>query len=436
MTLPPWLYNTCGDEMFVARGNGAMGRVRATAFGCWLCWCVCCFFPPQARAADIVVGMSAAFTGPSRTLGIELYRGSMAYLEHVNRTGGINGRKILIKAYDDGYDPVPAVENTITLIERDKVFLLFGYVGTPTVTRILPLLKRYSDKHIYLFFPYTGAQPQREAPYDELVFNLRSSYRQETEGLVDHFVQVGRKRIAVFYQADAYGRSGWDGVRRALEIHDLKIVGEATYRRGTEYEQSFAEQVSILQKATPDAIISIGAYEAAAAFIRDARDAAWDIPIANVSFVGSARMKDLLLETGKARGKDYTTNLINSQVVPSYEDTSLPAVRQYRELMDAYNPMPPQELIRNEYEPLQYSFISFEGFLNAKLLVEILRRMGSTPETARVREVIETVSEYDIGIDVPVSFGPGKHQGLDTVYFMTVREGRPIPIRDWQAWAK
>jgi ABC-type branched-subunit amino acid transport system substrate-binding protein len=412
------------------------GHVRVPVFGWWLCWYVFFFFSQQAQADDIVVGMSAALTGPSSALGIELYRGSMAYLEHVNRTGGINGRKIFIKAYDDSYDPIPAVENTITLIERDKVFLLFGYVGTPTVTRILPLLKRYSDKHIYLFFPYTGAQPQREAPYDEFVFNLRSSYRHETQGLVDHFVQVGRKRIAVFYQADAYGRSGWDGVRRALEKYNLKIVGEATYRRGTEYGQSFAEQVSILQKANPDAIISIGAYAAAAAFIRDARDAAWDIPIANVSFVGSERMLNVLLESGKARGKDYTTNLINSQVVPSYEDTFLPAVRQYRELIDKYDPMPPQELIGKEYKPLQYSFVSFEGFLNAKLLVEILRRMGTTTDTAHLQEAVEALSDYDIGIDVPVSFGPRKHQGLDVVYYTTVRDGRPIPIQDWQVWAK
>ena len=412
------------------------GRGRVPVLGRWLCWCAFFFFSPQARANDIAIGMSAALSGPSSALGIELYRGSMAYLEHVNRTGGINGRKILIKAYDDSYDPVPAVENTIALIERDKVFLLFGYVGTPTVTRILPLLKRYSDKHIYLFFPYTGAQPQREAPYDEFVFNLRSSYRHETQGLVDHFVRVGRKRVAVFYQADAYGRSGWDGVRRALEKHGLKIVGEATYRRGAEYGQSFAEQVRILRRADPDAVISIGAYAAAAAFIRDARDAAWDIPIANVSFVGSERMLNLLLEDGKLRSRDYTINLINSQVVPSYEETSLPAVRQYRELMDEYNPLPPQELVGKEYEPLQYSFVSFEGFLNAKLLVEILRGMGDPLETARVREVVEAVGDYDIGIDVPVSFGPRKHQGLDMVYYTTVRDGRPIPVRDWRAWAK
>lgn len=339
----------------------------------WLCWSVSPFWIRAVQAEEIVIGMSAAFTGPSGTLGVELYRGAMAYLEHVNRSGGINGKKIRVKAYDDSYNPAPAVENTISLVEKDQVLLLFGYVRTPTVTRTLPLLKKYSTQHVYLFFPYTGAQPQREAPYDEFVFNLRSSYRHETQGLVDHFVQIGRKRIAVFYQADAYGRSGWDGVRRALEKYALKIVGEATYRRGTGDERSFAEQVGILQKAAPDAIIVIGAYAAAAAFIRAARDTAWDIPIANVSFVGTERMLSLLQESGKARGKNYTTNLINSQVVPSYEESALPAVQQYREYMDTYRPQPPPEIVEKGYEPLGYSFVSFEGFLNARLLVEILR---------------------------------------------------------------
>ena len=196
--------------------------------------------PPAVQAAftavpgdrDIVLGMSAAFRGPSRGLGIELYRGTMAYLEHVNRNGGIDGRKIVIKAYDDGYNPLPAIENTIRLVEKDDPFLLYGYVGTPTVTRILPLLKLYQERKIYLFCPFTGALPQRQPPYDQFVFNLRASYYQETAGLVDHLVDIGRERIAVFYQIDAFGRGGWDGVRTALAGKKLRVVGEATYRRG------------------------------------------------------------------------------------------------------------------------------------------------------------------------------------------------------------
>src|SRR5215475_4828682 len=115
------------------------------------------FFPARLLAEDLVIGMSAAFTGTSQDLGIELYRGSMAYIEHVNRRGGIYGRKIVIKAYDDSYNPIPAIQNTIKLVQADNVFLLFNYVGTPTVTRILPLLKSYKDKFIYLFSPFTGA---------------------------------------------------------------------------------------------------------------------------------------------------------------------------------------------------------------------------------------------------------------------------------------
>ena len=274
--------------------------------------------PGAAFAADdIVIGMSAAFTGSSRGLGIELYRGAMAALEEKNQHGGIKGRKIVIKAYDDGYKPSDAVDNTIKLVEDDKVLLLFGYVGTPTTTRVLPLLKRYQERNVLLFFPFTGAEPMRRFPYDSSVYNLRASYAQETGGLVDHFVASGRKKIGVYYQIDAYGRSGWEGVKKGLARHDLKMAGEATYRRGDAFDQSKSEQVKILREAGADAVICIGAYGACAAFIRDARDADWDVPIANVSFVGSETMLSVLVHAGKAKDKVYTRNLINSQVVPA-----------------------------------------------------------------------------------------------------------------------
>jgi ABC-type branched-subunit amino acid transport system substrate-binding protein len=380
--------------------------------------------------------MSAAFKGPTGGLGTELYRGSMAYIEHINNNGGVNGRKIVIIAYDDGYNPVPAIENTIRLVEKDNVFLLFDYVGTPTVTRVLPILKSYYDKHIFLFFPFTGAQPHRQPPYDEFVFNLRASYHQETEGLVNHLVGIGRKKIAVFYQADAYGRSGWNGVRMTLGKYGLKIVGEATYKRGTKYTESLKDQVNILRKSGADAIISIGAYAACAAFIRDAKDSGWDIPIANVSFVGSEFLINLLLNTSREKGKDYTKNLINSQVVPSYEDTYLKAVKEYRQLMDRYNPMPPATLVEKGYNPLRYSFVSFEGFLNAKLLVEILKKIGNNPDKSRIKEVVESIKDLDIGIDERVSFSSDTHQGLNKVYFTTYENGRFVPIKDWSRWRK
>ena len=388
----------------------------------------------SARGDDIVLGMSAAFTGPSKKLGIELYRGSMAYLEHVNSTGGVHGSKVVIKAYDDGYNPTPAIENTIRLIEKDKVFLLFNYVGTPTVTRCLPLLKRHSDPSIFLFFPFTGAEPQRRPPYGELAFNLRASYYQETGGLVDHFVEIGRKRIAVFYQIDAYGRNGWEGVRSALGRHGLKMVAEATYRRGTPFKDSLQEQVEILKKSAPDAIVSIGSYAACAAFIRDARDAGLNVPIANVSFVGSESMLALLEKAGKEHGKDYTKDLVNSQVVPSYHDETLPAVREYLEWTRRYAPMPPSALLDAEYQAQPPSFVGLEGFLNAKLLVAILKKMSPPFERARLKQAAESIADLDLGIGIPVSFRADRHQAIDRVYYTVVRENRFESLEDWQRW--
>ena len=185
----------------------------------------------------------------------------------------------------------------------------------------------------------------RRPPYEQYVFNLRASYRDETAGLVNKFFDVGRKKIAVFYQIDAYGRGGWDGVREALAAHDLPIAAEATYRRGAAFEQPMREQVDILRgkdpDKEPDAVICVGAYAACAAFIRDARDAGWDVPIANVSFVGSEILLRLLQKAGEAGGKDYTHDLVNSQVVPSPYRLDLPGVVAYRDMMDKHRPQPP-----------------------------------------------------------------------------------------------
>ena len=381
--------------------------------------------------AEIVLGVSAAFSGPSRGLGIELYRGANAYFEHVNRAGGIRGRKIAFKTYDDGYQPNPAVKNTMTLVLEDQVFALFGYVGTPTVTRVLPMLKKFQERKAYLFFPFTGAQPQREPPYGDFAFNLRASYRQETAGLVDNFVSIGNKRIAVFYQADAYGRSGWAGVRRAMSRHGAQIVGEATYRRGAKFSGSMRRQVEILKQSNPSAVICIGSYAACAAFLRDAVDLGLQVPIANLSFVGSENLLKLITE-GRDDSQRYTNLLVNSQVVPSYEDTSIPAVKQYRELMDRYDPQPPSHLLKEDYTPFSYSFVSLEGFLNAKLMVEILRRLGDQPDRNKLEDVIFTIRNFDIGISERVSFGPDQRQGLQQVYYTVVESGRFVTLKSWE----
>lgn len=411
-------------------------NILSAAVAFWLAVSAC-LAPVPARAegrGELLFGMSAAFTGANGELGIEYYRGLTAYLEHRNARVGENGWIIKVKPANDGYNPVPCFQNTINFILRDKVFALAAYVGTPTTSRILPLLQKFEDRHMYMLFPFTGAQPLRGEPFGRYVFNLRASYFDETEALVDNLVAAGRSRIAVFYQLDAYGRNGWDGVRRALRKYDLNIVGESAYRRGATFTRDFSAEARHLMAADPDAIVVIGTYASQAAFIRDARNQGCAAPVAGVSFTDSDKMLTLLQEESGRTGRDYTVDLIQSQVVPSYEETDLPGVRFYREVMAGYE----GESVPSDpgYAPRRFSFVSFEGFLNGILLGELVDRMGDDPSPSRIPEVMASIRGLDLGIGVEVRFGPERHQGLDQVYLTTVEDGHFRSIVDWERWRR
>ena len=330
------------------------------------------------------------------------------------------------------------ITNTITLVEKDNVLALFGYVGTPTTTRVLPLLKHYRDRDILLLFPFTGAEPLREPPYDTYIFNLRGSSFQETRELVENFLAIGRNRIGVFYQIDAYGRSGWDGVRRALKSHGLKIVSEATYIRGATFEENMLKQVEILRSGRPDAIISIGSYNACAAFIRDARKTGWQVPIANLSFVNSRRMLEILISGGHGSPL-FTTNLVNSQVMPSYDDLSLPAIREYMaDMLRSRRTLP--ENIAPGAAPAKISLgrISLEGYLNAKVLCMALEKMNNPLDRSQLREALSSLTDIDIGINHPIHYTDTDHQGFKHIYFTTIQDGTDVPMTqgDWNSMRK
>ena len=387
---------------------------------------------PGVTAREVRIGMSAAFKGTAAGLGTEFYRGAQAYYSDVNARGGVFGRFVNVVAMNDGYEPLPCAHNTVHLVEKEGVFFLSNYVG-PTLTRALPVIKRYADQQLLLVGNFTGAQQQREAPYADQVFNVRASYRQEMVALVDRFWQQGARKVGVFYQIDAYGRSGTDGVARGLAQHGARIAAEATYARGTGFDEDMRVAVNALREAGVDVVVCTGAYQGCGAFVRSARDAGWTVPISNVSVVGADAMLRLLTAHGKKSGRDYTRALVNSQVVPSYEDVNLPAVAEYRALMARYKPVVPEPLRDAGYVPQDHSFIGLEGFVNAKVIVEGLRRAGANPTRASLRAGLEALRNFDLGIGVPLEFGPQRHQGLDGVYFTRVDGERWVPITDWSA---
>jgi branched-chain amino acid transport system substrate-binding protein len=361
--------------------------------------------------SEILVGVSNVQSGPSQTLGQNLLRGSAAYFGLVNARGGIYGRKISVVVKDDKYEPDPAVQNTNELIEKENSFFLFDYVGTPTLTRVLPLLKYYEKEKIVVVAPFTGADPQRKPPYDKFVFNIRPSYREETRALVHYLYDRGYRRIGFLGQADAYGKSGEIGVEDALGELNLQPVETVSYRRNQPFEADMTAQVRILRQAGADAVIAVGVYGSCGAFIRDARMAGWDVPVANVSFVGAEVLLDKLHATSKTTGRDLTANLINSQVVPSPDDTRYPLVVDYRAHL----------------APENYGFVTLEGWLNAVVVTEALRRAGPAPSRNDFIRAMESLHGWDPGLGVKLEFSSTSHQGLHRVWLTRTEKGHWVP---------
>ena len=166
-----------------------------------------------ARAQDsrVILGQSAAFSGPSAQLGTQFHAGAKLWFDQQNAKGGVAGRNVEIRNLDDGYEPDRCVANTEKLI-KDEVFALFGYIGTPTSLAALPLA---TSARVPFIAPFTGAMGLRE-PFKREAFHLRASYDDETALIVKQLIELSQNRIGVFYQNDAYGKAGLSGVTKAL----------------------------------------------------------------------------------------------------------------------------------------------------------------------------------------------------------------------------
>ncbi len=356
-------------------------------------------YSPGVSPNEIVIGSSLALGGHASFLGTEYLHGAMCLIKETNSGGGIHHRRIRVIAYDDGYDPPRCVANTNRLIHKDKVFCLFCYVGTPTTVKIIDIVE---ENKIPLLGNFTGADKLR-FPFRHYIFNVRSSYYQETKAVVRYFVEEkGLRRIAVFYQYDDYGFDGLRGTQIALQEYDLSPVAMGSFVRGT---LDIEDALGKIQASRAQAVIMIGTYSPCAKFIKEARTRKYNPLFHNVSFVGADKLVQELGDAGEGV-------LITQVVPPPTERILLPACEQYSRLLTQYYP---------EDEP---NFVSFEGFINARVLIEALRRAGRDISREGFIRALESIKEHYVGIGAVINFGPRDHQGIDDVYLTQVRNGK------------
>ncbi|KVE04887.1 ABC transporter substrate-binding protein [Burkholderia anthina] len=355
---------------------------------------------PGVTDDTIRLGMVNAQSGNSAGLGRGLLIGAQAVFDDVNARGGVHGRKIDLVVTDDRYEPDRTVDNTLEMIERGNVLALFGYVGTPTTTAVLPMIR---DAGIPLVGTFSGAMALRRPVIPE-VFNIRASYDDETRALVDHLIAHDRaKRFAVFYQDDGFGLAVLAGTQLALRRHGLDVVATGTFRRGT---TAVDTGLAAVLDARPDVVVMVGPYTPVAAFIRAAHREGFATRLAAVSFVGT---DDLLRLIG-----DEANGTVISQVVP-LPQSERPVIRDCA------------RLIARRFPDEHIGVVHIEGCLDAKVALIGLERAGPAPSRATLKQALESIRHLDLG-GLVANLSTDDHQALSDVFLTEIAHGRVAPL--------
>jgi branched-chain amino acid transport system substrate-binding protein len=345
-------------------------------------------------ADKIVFGQATALEGPASALGQGMKAGLEAAFAEINKAGGVKGRKLELKSIDDGYEPTKSIEAIKKLLEQDRVFAIAGAVGTPTAAATQPIATAAGAPFIGAF---TGAEFLRE-PYKPLVMNIRASYFQETEAMVEHLTKdLGVSKIAIMYQDDAFGQAGLAGVKRALDKRQMQLAGEGTFERNT---VAVKAALLAIKKVEPQAVIMISPYKPAAEFIKVAKQIKFDVTFVNISFVGSDALAKELGPAG--------AGVVITQVVPFPKDIAIPVVGRYQASLKASAP------------DAQPGFVSLEGYLVGRAIIAALEKVNGEPTRKALMEAVQNTGNFDLG-GFKLVYSDSSNRGSDHVFLTVIQ---------------
>ncbi len=365
---------------------------------------------PGVTDKEILIGSCSALEGPSHFLGTETVTGAKAYFAMVNDAGGVDGRKLKLLTYDDSYDPAKT-EVCFNRLMEQKVFVLGFFVGTPTAVKYIPMAESNKVPLVGLF---TGAQTLY-VPLRHWIVNVRASYFDETREQIDGmWSTLGYKKIGVIYPEDAFGAAVLEGVKAALKTHGAEPIAVASYQRQT---AQVGGAIDTVRAAKPDAVVLVGPANTVAPILKQSHAKGWKPLFLTVSFVGT---DDLISEAGA--DSDGT---VITQVVPPYYLTDYKTVALYRRELTKYFPS------------AQPNFVSLEGFVDAMVMVEGLKRAGKELTREGLIRGIESIHELDLGLgpELKLNYSSREHKGFNHVLPTVVRGGRAVPFTDWSTAA-
>ncbi|WP_440108261.1 ABC transporter substrate-binding protein [Acidovorax sp. BL-A-41-H1] len=324
----------------------------------------------RAQEGSIRIGQSTALTGPLGELGSAMHQGAKAAFAAINARGGVNGRSIELVTQDDTYDVTKAVANVDAFLADRDTFALFNCMGTPMIEAMLP---KVIDSGMPFFAPFTGAQVSRVKTARN-VFNIRASYGDEAEKLVQHLATIGIRRIGMVYQNNAFGKEVYGAARQSIERLKLPEALSVTVESNASDAGAAATK---LAGANLEAIVIGLAGKPTLEFVKAFRAQQRGVTLYALSVMGTAA-------TVKALGPDATGMAI-SQVVPLPSHVVMPVVRDFQAAWKASG------------ATADASHLALEGYINARVFAEALQRAGRNPTRAGFIDAMWNLKKWDLG---------------------------------------
>ncbi len=350
---------------------------------------------PGVTANSVTIGQTGVFSGPSAGPALQYRAGAQIFFDALNAKGGIYGRKIQLVSYDDKFDAKLGAANTKMLLEKDKVFAFFGYVGTGSIMASMPMINAH---HIPVIGAVSGTEVIRGSNMG-LIFHTRASYANEIEKMLIQLKTTGVSNIAVVYEDDPFGKAGMQSAKIAFERQRVNPVIEQPFDVSKlDALGPVAEKVAKLQ---PTVIILITAGKPTTAFIKAYLKTGAPTQFFGISVISA---ETLVADLG-----ENSHGIVISQVTPSPFRGSLPIAKEFLNAAQKANSK-------------DISYNSLEGYINAKVFAEALQRAGKDPSREKLVSALESMHNLDLG-GYLIDFSSTKRTGSDYVDLSIIGKG-------------
>lgn len=361
-------------------------------------------YGPGVTDTEIKIGSTIPLSGPASPASI-LSKVEAAYFKKINEEGGINGRKINLITYDDGYSPPKTVEQTRRLVESDEVFLLFSSVGTATNASVQKYL---NSKGVPQLFPGSRAGRWNNPKEFPWTVGLGPSYFSEGEAFGKYLLaQHPSGKVGIIYQNDDFGKELFNGLKKGLgNSASAMLVAVEAYETT---EPTVDSRIVSLKSSGADILINVTTPKHAAQVIKKVHELAWK-PVHIIASVVAS------IETViKPAGLDASQNVITATYVRDGADpqwSNDPGVKQFNDFLAKYYP-----------EGGRSDVLVSSGYVSAQLLVHVLKQCGDDLTRENVLKQVTALRNYQSGMLLPgmeIAVSPTDYTGLRQLQLMSL----------------